>query len=51
MSLEKKFLYLIKKVPQNKNVLQSDLSACVEERFNGFEIVSKLTENEKGRIA
>ena len=50
MSLEKKFLYLIKKVPRNKNVLQSDLSACVEERFNGFEIVSKLIENEKEEL-
>ena len=44
--LRKKFCCLIKKVPQNKNFVQRDLSACVEERFNGFDIVRKLTENE-----
>ena len=43
----KMFRYLFKKVPQNKNVVQTDLSAYVEGRFNGFDIVRKLTENER----
>ena len=45
-SLEKSFTTLSKKVPQNKNVAQRDLSTCVEECFKGFDIVRKLTENE-----
>ena len=44
--LRKKFRYLIKKVPQNKNVVQRDIPACVEKPFNGFDIVRKLTGNE-----
>ena len=43
----RKFRYLIKKVPKTKNVVKRDLSACVEERLNGFEIVRKLTENQR----
>ena len=45
--LRKKFHYLIKNVPQNKNVIQRDLSACVEERFYGFDFVRKFSENER----
>ena len=48
--LWKKFHYLIKKVPQKKNIAQRDLLACVEERFNGFDIVRKLTENEENEL-
>lgn len=48
--LRKKFCYLIKKVPQNKYVIQGDISTCVEERFNGCDIVRKLTGNEKGVV-
>ena len=44
--LRKTFCYLIKNAPLNKNFVQRDLSACVEERFNDFNIVRKLTENE-----
>lgn len=44
--LRKKFHYLIKK-GKKKNEVQKYLSACVEEQFNGFEIVKKLFENEK----
>ena len=45
--LRKKFCYLIKNVPQDKNVIQRDLSACVEERFYGFDFVRKFSENER----
>ena len=45
--LRKKFRYLIKKVPQNKNIFQKYLSVCVEEHFNGFQIVRRITENER----
>ena len=48
--LKKEFGYLIKKVPQNKNIIQRDYSACAEERFNCFDIVRKLTENEKKEL-
>ena len=48
--LRKKFRYLIKKVPQNKDIAQRDLSACVEERFNGSGIVRKLNKNERRRL-
>ena len=37
--LKKEFGYLIKKVPQNKNIIQRDYSACAEERFNCFDPV------------
>ena len=40
----KKFRYLIKKMSKGKNTPQRDLSACVEERFNSFQLVKKLTE-------
>ena len=42
----KKCRYPIKKVPKTKNVVKKDLSACVEEHFDGFEIVRKLTEDQ-----
>ena len=45
--LRKKFCYLIKKVPKTKNIVKRDLSAFIEERFNGFEIVRKLTEDQR----
>ena len=45
--LRKKFRYLIKKVPQKKNVVRRDLSACVEKRFNDFNIVRRIAENEQ----
>lgn len=45
--LRKTFSYLIKKVPQGKNTVQRDLSACVEEHFNGFKLVRKISENER----
>ena len=48
--LKKEFGYLIKKVPQNKNIIQRDYSACAEERFNCFDIVRKFTENEKKEL-
>ena len=48
--LWKKFRYLIKKVPLKKSIAQRDLLACVEERFNGFNIVRKLTENEENEL-
>ena len=41
----KKFCYLIKKIPRGKNTVQRERSACVEEHFNGFNLVKKLTEN------
>ena len=44
------FRYLVKKVPQNKNVIKRDLSAYAEERFNGFDIVRKFTENERKKL-
>ena len=44
--LRKKFRYMIRKIPNGKNISQRDLSACVEERFNGFHLVRKLAENE-----
>ena len=44
--LRKKFCYLIKKMPKGKIIIQKDLSACVETRFNGFELVRRMTENE-----
>ena len=43
-------LYLIKKVPKGKNIIQRDLSACVEECFNDFELVKKLTKNERKKL-
>ena len=46
----KKFRYLIKKVPKGRNIIQRGLSACVEERFNGFELARKLTENERKQL-
>ena len=49
--LRKKFRYLIKTIPQKKNVVQRELSTCFEERFNGFEIIRKLTENEKKKCS
>ena len=48
--LRKKFRYLIKNAPQNKNVVQRDLWAYVEERLYGFDIVRKPTENEKKEL-
>ena len=47
VELRKKFRYLIQKVPQKKNVVRRDLSACVEERLNGFDIVRRIVENER----
>ena len=44
--LRKKFCYLIKKMPKGKIIIQKNLSACVETRFNGFELVRRMTENE-----
>ena len=41
----KKFRSLIKKILKGKNTAQRELSACVEERFNGFGLVKKLAEN------
>ena len=41
----KKFHNLIKKILKGKNTAQRELSACVEERFNGFGLVKKLAEN------
>ena len=37
---------MIKKTPKGKNIMQRDLSTCVEELFNGFHLVRKLTKNE-----
>ena len=45
--LRKKFRCLITKVSQIKSIIQKDLSACVEEHFNGLQIVRRLTENER----
>ena len=44
--LRKKFCYLIKKMPKGRIIIQKDLSTCVERRFNGFELVRRMTENE-----
>ena len=44
--LRNQFCCLIKKVPNGKNVITKELSACVEERFNGFQLVKRLGENE-----
>ena len=45
--LQKKFRFLIKKVPQKRNVVQRVLSACVEEQFNDFDIVRRIAENKQ----
>ena len=45
--LRKKFHCLIKKVPPKKNVVQRDLLTCVEKRFNDFNIVRRIAENEQ----
>ena len=44
--LKKKFCYSIKKCSQ-KSKVERELLAFVEERFNGFVIVTKLMEGEK----
>ena len=44
--LRKKFRCLIKKVLQKKNIVRRNRSACVEERFHGFDIVRKNSKNE-----
>ena len=41
----KKFRYLIKKKKKGKNAAQRELPACIEDRFNGSELVKRLTEN------
>ena len=43
--LRKRFRYMIKKTPKAKKIMQRDLSTCVEELFNGFHLVRKLTKN------
>lgn len=43
--LKNKVRYIVKKGPQKNNV-QRDLSTCVENWFNGFEIVKSLREEE-----
>ena len=48
--LRKKFRHQVKKFPQNENVIQRDISAWVEVGFNGFDIVWKLTENERKEL-
>ena len=45
--LRKKFFYLIKKVSKGKNAVTKELSACVEERFDGFQLVKRLCEKER----
>ena len=45
--LRKKFCYVIKKVPKGKNAIMKELSACVEEHFNGFQLVERLGKNER----
>ena len=45
--LRKKFRYLIKKVPKGKNANTKELLACVQERFNGFQLVKRLGETER----
>ena len=34
-------------MPQKKKVVQRNLSACVEEQFDGFDIVQRIAENER----
>ena len=46
----KKIRYLIKKVLKGKNIIQRDFLAYVEEHFNGFELVRKLTKNERKQL-
>ena len=45
--LRKKFCYVIKKVPKGKNAITKEQSACVEERFNGFQLVERLGKKER----
>lgn len=45
--LIKKFYYLIKKLPKDKNSIAKELSACVGERFNGFSLWKRLGENKR----
>ena len=45
--LRKKFRCLIKKLPERKNSIKCDLSACVEEHFNGFHIIRQLNQYEQ----
>ena len=42
-----KFCYVIKKVPKGKNAITKELSACVEGRFNGFQLLERLGKNER----
>ena len=49
-SLEKSFAVLLKKSPKGKNHIKKELSACVEEYFNGFYIAERLSETERGHI-
>ena len=44
------FCYLIKESPKGKNDIKKEFSACVEERFNGFSNVKRLSENEQRHI-
>ena len=44
--LRKKKKYLIKEI-SNKNVVAQDLSAFVEEWFNGFDLVKNLQERKQ----
>ena len=48
--LRKKFCYLIKKVPKGKNAVTKELSACIEDRFNGFQLEKRLCENERRHL-
>ena len=34
-------------MPQKKKVVQRNISACVEEQFDGFDIVQRTDENEQ----
>ena len=45
--LSKKFRYLIKKLPKSKNSVKCDLSACLEEHFNGFHVIRQLNQYEQ----
>ena len=47
--VQKKFRYLIKEKLQ-KSLVQKDLSACVEDHFNSFEIVKKFQEGERKKM-
>ena len=49
-SSEKSFVISLKKCLRKKNIFQDDLLASVEERFNGFDIVRRLTENEQTEL-